>query len=199
MTPTCTQTTSGRRRVFWASRPCTTADLCGSECAKFGLELITSTRCEGDGCSATDTGPCAVSLADTPRSVNTADWVRGLMANILLTDGVTSDSVCGFAPGTRGGHWSASFRNDGGNSGTNIRKVKPGKSVQENISAIQVEAQLAASKLVQYGVALSATATVEYAGANTYSLEIAYVGVDNSNARVGFTGARLANAFVWGV
>lgn len=188
----CTTESVGRRKQFWSTQQCDAVEVCGRECGIFGIKF--STVLCGDGCDNTSIDGCST---PTSKSISTENWVKGLIINILMTDGARPNSPCGWPAGNRGGHWSSSYRKDSGSSGTNIRAILAGRTTSANVLALQVEAQKIADKLVSYGVVNSAKATVKYLSGMVYSLAFEYVTKGDEIKNVGFSGTRSGNSFVW--
>lgn len=183
----CKLPLAGRRRIFWTTQPCRTAvDACGNECADYGIEL----ECPNGG-------NCVEYAPGRGRTVKTTEWVRGLVLNILLTDGRRADTSCGWRPGTRGGHWSDSFRTQPGASGSSIRYLKSHGRIADAIAELLAFVKHDLHKLVTYGVASSVEVTAEYAGANVAKLAITVFGLNGEATKVGISGERKANAWVW--
>lgn len=180
----CNGPVTGRRKLFWTTQPdaCGTTENCFGECGAPGLvSYIPLGRTDGG------------------RTFRTNDYVRSLALNILLTDGRHEDVPCGYRPGARGGHWSDSFREDGITSGTNVRYLKPQKSVSDTVKIIQEYLRNSMQKLVRYGVATSVTVECTYAGGGVIDAVIIIFGTDGLTSRVGITGSRLENSWVWGI
>jgi phage gp46-like protein len=170
----CDIPVAGRRKLFWSTQPdCFPETSCDKECAGAGL------RVEGG-------------------KIDTSNWVVGLAMNIILTDAKKPDTECGWYPGTRGGHWSDSFRNDGRGSGSSIRFLKTSCSVGEMAAEVQNALQHDLSKLVVYGVARSIKVTAKYAGKNTVDANVEILGENGQSVRVGVSAQRIKNSWVWG-
>jgi phage gp46-like protein len=196
MVSTCDIPTSGRKRVFWSTQICSVRpDRCGADCATFGLKLEPD-LCPDAGCDNTRVDGCAVDISMLPRRITNSDWVRGLALNILMTDARNPDSVCGYPPGQRGGHWSESYRS-GVKVGSLLRALPRKSSIEQNVQAIKVQAEVDLNKLVTYGVASSVEVTTAYLGGSRYSLNAKIYGSDGITSNVGLSGTRLENAFVW--
>lgn len=179
MSAYCTeQAPQGRRRTFWTTQPeaCGAQPddcLMGQECGRPGLQLIGS-------------------------SYATGEWLRGLVINILHTDGKLPDSRCGFVPGTQGGHWSESFRSDGQKIGTLIRTIQPQTSIRDALALVKARMIADLSRLVDpMKLALKIDVTTSYLGGNRVQVNIVIVGQSGETTRVGMTGDRLQNSWVW--
>lgn len=189
------------RRIFWATQPdaCAPQELCPdayntSLCGTPGLQLIEvcdEVQMAQLGCHA----PCQA--PPIGRTIVTANWVEGLLLNILGTDMRRDDDECGHLPGRRGGHWTDSFRSDNLLSGTRLRHISPNCSVVDMISQVQAAIDEAGAKLMQWGVARSVTVAVTYRGRNTLQADISIIGESGERLRVGLSGSRLANGYVW--
>lgn len=176
----CNAPTNSRRRLFWATQPdaCGTNEVCGANCGSPGLSF---------------TGE-----ANQPRSILTSDWLRGLIINMLMTDGRNADQPCGYQPGSQGGHWSESYITDGvGLVGTLMRTVGAKGTTAESISLIRAYAVSTLERLVQRGVASSVEVEAAYVGNGKMSLTAVVYGRGDGAVRVGLSGARLQNGWVW--
>jgi phage gp46-like protein len=87
------------------------------------------------------------------RTINTDQWLRGLIINILHTRART-DLKCP-APSAIYGHWSESYRNDGLYIGSRLwnAAAKPYRSVVDAIRSIEAAIKSDMSKLVVLGLA----------------------------------------------
>lgn len=167
------------RRSFWTTQPAACgveSDSCAS-CGEVGLTL----NC-GAGGGAT---------------FATNDYVRGLALNILLTDGQSPSSECGFPPGSRGGYWADSFRTDNENSGSRFRFADATGSMSQQIALLKSFAQKDLDKLVTYGVVASVKVDIAYRGGNRASMSVVFVGRDGTSSNLGLVGGRLKNGWVW--
>lgn len=174
----CANLSGDRRKLFWATQPhaCGSVLSCGKECGTPGL---------------------AIDPVPGGATIKTSDYVRGLVYNILLTDGRKALTTCGYTPGTRGGHWSDSFRQDSNYSGSLFRFVKPSGRVRDDLAAIQAAAEFDLRKLVVYGVATSIKVAVDYIGRGKAAMVVTIVGPSGETATVGATGTTIDNAWVW--
>jgi len=175
----CVSGSQERRRRFWVTQPnacATESDDCDT-CARPGLNLICN-----------DVGQV---------TINTENYVTGLVLNILMTDARKPDNGCGYTPGTRGGFWADTFRTDGLGSGSKLRQISVNNSVREIVSLAKAYAQDDLKKLVAYGVAKSVTVDAEYKGGNRVALTIIVNGQDGTVTRVGVLGERIKNSWVW--
>jgi phage gp46-like protein len=135
---------------------------------------------------------------ESAQGISTADWVKGLAINILLTDALMPATNCGYKPGQAGGFWGDSYAGPNQSSGSLLRKVKAGKTTAETVSAIKRQAEFDLQKLVKYGVAKSVEVDVNYSGNNLFSLVAKIFGSNNANvSTVDLSGSPLANGFVW--
>lgn len=192
-----------RRRTFWTTQPnaCGVVGSCGAECGVVGLAL-TQGNCGRQGCSCcpspADRPDCPpASRPPAPRTFVTTDWVRSLVLNILLTDGKSPNSKCGFRPGGQGGHWSESFRKDGQKIGSLVRKIPKSPGVRESVALVRATLLSELSRLVTVGIAKSVAVDAQYLGANTMRADIDILAPDGTTVRVGMTGDRNANAWAW--
>jgi len=177
MSAYCETAPQGRRRAFWATQPeaCgADADACrpAGECARPGLLL------EGS-------------------SFATGDWLRGLVINILHTDGKLPADRCGYAPGTQGGHWTESFRTDRQKTGTLIRGIAPQSSIRDAIALVKARMIADLNKLVAMKLALKVEVNASYLGSNRVRVDIVIIGQSGETTKVGMTGDRLQNSWVW--
>lgn len=177
----CVTSSVGRRKLFWATQPdaCDVEESCGGRCGSPGLTL-------------TGNDP------DGQRSISTENWLRGLLVNMLMTDGRRPDTPCGYTPIGQGGHWSESYIEDNAGIGTLIRTVSPAKRTSELEAVLSAYAQQTLSKLIGRGVARSVEVKVTYVSGGTFNVEAAVVGVDNLSSRIGLSAQRLENGWVWG-
>lgn len=166
------------RRKFWSTQPeaCGSEQICGDDCSVAGLNFVETA--EG-------------------RTIATNDYVRGLALNILMTNGFREDRECGYRPSTRGGHWSDSFRKDGGKSGSSFRYIPISYSINETISLIRAHLIKDMSKLIDYGVATKVDVDVTYKGRQRISAVIDIHGHGDEKTNVGMSGTRLKNSWVW--
>lgn len=180
----CNGPVTGRRKLFWTTQPAA----CGVQ-----------TDCVGDCGSSGLLSYVPEGRTDNARTFRTNDYVRSLALNILLTDGRKEDKACGYRPGSRGGHWSDSFRTDGLSSGTNVRYLQPQKSINDTVLLVQEHLRVSMQKLVNYGVATAVSVTCTYAGNGIIDAVIIIIGTNGQTSRVGITGSRLENSWVWGI
>jgi len=175
----CSQTQSDRRKLFWVTQPdaCGEVQSCGT-CGKPGLKVIQT--------------------PDGSRTISNEEYVRGLAINILGTDGQKAATECGFTPGTRGGYWADSFRDDGASSGSLYRFMKPSGKIKDDLAVLSSVIQRDLNKLVSpYGVAISVDVTLTYIGRGAAQLDAAIVGRNGDKTKVGMIGTRLENGWVW--
>lgn len=168
----------GRRRLFWATQPdaCGEDQDCFQDCGRPGFKVETT---------------------DEGLTFSTDEWLRGLIINMLMTDGRRPASACGYSPGGRGGHWSESYMGSNAGVGTLLRTVEPGGSVVELRALLAAHAQSTLGRLVARGVAVSTNTTAEYLGNGRFRLIIEVIGINNEISRIGLSGDRLANGWVW--
>jgi phage gp46-like protein len=202
----CLPAPRSRFRKFWTTQP----DSCPPEdgqatcvspdtgCARPGLQLILSydptwqmLSCGPNGGAATDCPPPIIGA-----TIASNDYVRGLVLNILGTNGAQAKSICGNIPGQRLGYWLDDI--SGASSGTSIRYVPTkGYSVNQQVQFIQMQATVDMQKLIKYGVANSVTVTASYVGNNTVALVITVQGVDDTTTVVNSTVSKISNSWVW--
>lgn len=176
----CTIGATERRRTFWTTQPCGSDQLCRNLCgASYGLKFNPQ--------------------VGAARSISTADWVRGLALNILLTDGRRPDAPCGYRPGTRGGHWSDSYRSAEyqGKAGSLIATLNAHKSIADALAELRALVKFDMQKLVAYKVATSVDVAAEYLGNNAAKLTIKIFGFAGEETRVGATLTRVKNYWAW--
>lgn len=163
------------RRIFWATKPAAKgADVsCGATCGRPGLMFASN------------------------GTISNENYVRGLALNILMTNGPRALGACGIRPGQRGGHWSDSFRTDGGYSGATFRYVKPETSVVRTIALIRSFMEKDLQRLVSYGVALSVSVRAERVNGNVVNMIATILGPGGNEMNVGITGTRLKNGWAW--
>lgn len=179
-TSRCTVGPERGRRIFWATQPnCGLYEPCpGVECGVPGLQ-----RQAGEGNAYT---------------IDTAEWVRGLGINMLMTDAARQVPACAMPCGTRGGHWSDAYRGDGESAGTNIRRIAPACSVAEAIASGESELHRTFSKMVAWKVAREVRVAGRYTGHNRFSFDIQIIGESGDAVSINSTGTRLDNAWLWG-
>lgn len=173
----CTTQVNTRRRLFWTTQvgACGTEDKCGVSCGVPGLQAIDAVG---------------------GRTFATTEWVRGLIVNMLMTDGREPATTCGYAPGTQGGHWSESY--GAGTVGTLMRTVDSKGSINEAVAEIESYASATLERLVERGVAVSVEVTAKYVGSLRMNLDVIVYGANNETAtRVGLSAERLENGWVW--
>ena len=180
----CGAPTDTRRRTFWTTQvaACGEYVACGDECGIPGLQFDQDVD---------------VSVG---RTFLTNDWVRSLLLNILNTNGRQPATACGVPPGTQGGHWSESYREDGLKTGSLLRDAlqRPVARVQEGVNLVRAQVQADVYKLVQLGVASRVDVTAEYAGSNKIDVTIVVYGPSSLTTNVvNLTADRLTNAWVW--
>lgn len=176
----CIASTTDRRRTFWTTQPCGADELCGNQCgSEYGLKLNPS--------------------VDGFRSISTADYVKSLALNILLTDGRRPDAPCGYRPGVRGGHWSDSFRPQEyrGTAGSLIATLNSHKSIADALAELKALVKFDMQKLVAYGVATSVDVAADYVGNNAAKLTIKIIGFAGETVNVGATLTRVKNSWAW--
>lgn len=209
MAGNCAASAKDRRRGFWATQPAACGsdpDPCreGAECGRPGLQL-TSSHCGRYHCSCCPApaeapeclGALRAPAASIPRSFVTSDWLRGLILNILYTDGKNDNTPCGYVPGTQGGHWSESFRKDGQKIGTLVRTIPPQASIRDSIALIKARMVADLNRLIVMKLVSSVVVNTSYLGGNRMLAEIIITGQSGETTRVGLTGARLQNSWVW--
>lgn len=130
----CIEQQVGRRRIFWTTQPlvCGEYFLCGAQCVIPGLEYVKKT----DGIT-----------------IRTDEWLNSLILNILNTRART-DLPCPSPAGVYG-HWSESYRNDGGYIGSRLwnAAAKPHRLVADAVKSIEAAIKADMSKLVMLGLA----------------------------------------------
>lgn len=176
----CSVPAATRRKKFWATQPdsCGRNEVCGNECGQPGLLFMAS---------------------GTSKTISTDAWLRGLIINMLMTDGKSPDTPCGYRPGSQGGHWSESYISNGPASvGTLLRRVPPTGSMNESMALIVAFAQETLGRLVSRGVAEVITVAGKYLGQGRMQLDVTVQGRGNENVNVGVIAKRLANGWVWG-
>ena len=168
------------RRLFWATQPdaCGVTQECGNICGTPGLELQHNSTQQA--------------------TISNQDWLRGLMLNMLLTDGRLPETECGYRPGARGGHWSSSYA-ENEEIGTLMRTVlpAPGRSIQQDVSLIASFAQATLQRLVQRGIAVRVEVEGTYVGNGNMTLNAVIYGQSEQRTQVGITGSRRNNAWIW--
>lgn len=171
----CTLGVTGTRRPFWSTQFSPEArEGCEQNCGVTCLRLIRG-------------------------SIATDEQVRSLILNILLTDGRRENRVCGWRPGSQGGFWADTFRNDGFSSGTTIRDIPASGSIQDGVNLLQAFLNRDLQRLVENGVVIDVSVDAQYAGNNRVNLTITYTGPDGTNANVGVSADRLAEQWKWAV
>lgn len=200
----CSPTNLDRRRLFWTTQPgaCGTDTSCGSDCGRPGLSYTEEdTFCYGEpgGCIPANVDPACASLySNTTRTMINTNWVRGIVINMLMTDGRSADTECGYRPGTQGGHWSSSYIDNGPTDiGTLVRTVSATGTIQENVSLVSAYAQATLERLVARGVAHSVAVVGTYIGRGVMILDVEIFGTREGDVRVGLSAARLENSWVW--
>lgn len=202
---TCQIPAGSRRRLFWATQPaaCGSSAVCGYECGSPGLSYTKSSLYDCNdgafGCPpATERPECLPDDSIGPRSIVTTDWVRGLIINMLMTDGRLPDQPCGYRPGGQGGHWTSSYIEEGNPEiGTLMRTVPPAGRVQDNVALVASFAQATLDRLLARGVALAVEVEGVYLGNGKMRLDIVVRGRGGEESRVGIDGARVSNGWVW--
>lgn len=177
---TCTTTaTADRRKQFWSTQPnaCGQQPGCVSDCGMPGLELVENT--------------------DDSATIATNEWVRGLVLNILGTNGRKPNRACGYRANAQGGHWSDSFRTDGFQAGTLVRDLPTTVSIRDSIAMARAQLQADLQKLVGMGIAQKVVVVTSYLGSNRMSATIEIIGPSGTTSTIGLTGQRNTNAWVW--
>lgn len=178
----CTVSELSRRKLFWATQPdaCGSQTECGFECGEAGLSFANE------------------ATSEVSKSLETEDWVRGLVINMLLTDGRKPDTNCGYNPNGQGGHWSESYISSGpAEIGTLLRTLEADRSINESVALISAYAKSTLNRLVERGVALSVDVEAKYLGNYKISLAITINGTSGQTSRVGLSTARLQNGWIW--
>lgn len=186
----CTIDPIGRRRIFWATQPdCGTVEVCpGQDCGVVGLKRETVAEC---GLGSPQDLACA--------TISNAEWVRGLVINILMTDARKPDTECGWRPGQRGGHWSEAYITKGDKRiGSRIRQLPQKCAITEILALVKAYAQDDLSVIIQWGVASEIEVETRYIGRNTILLAIKIIARDANIINVGMTATRTPNAWLWG-
>lgn len=189
-----------RRRLFWSTQPdsCGDYDICGYNCGKPGLsyEDDQGNKCGCECCPPATVDPSCLPFASNQITIATNDWLRGLIINMLYTDGRKEDTPCGYAPGSQGGHWTESYINT--KIGTLLRDLPLSGSITEQLNLVAAYAQSSLQRLVDYGVATSVEVKATYQGGLTALLDIQVFGRGGvGNARVGISGQSSPNGWVW--
>lgn len=183
---TCTLNINTRRRRFWTTQLCPDTDYCGDPCNAAGLKLETPDGATGN-----------------QRSFKTDGFVTSLAINILLTDARHPDSTCGRRPGSMGGHWADSFRNNavtsGGSlgSGSLLRQVPVTSRISDAIQLIKTYATRDLQKLVVYKLANEIEVTTEYVGNNNVKMQVKITGFNGETELVALSGTRSPNEWLW--
>lgn len=184
--------------MFWTTQPdackpdcdencgsslatCGSQEVCGVNCGVPGLALIDDYESDREG---------AKRFVDT-------EWLRGLMINMLMTDGRKADTACGFRPGSQGGHWSESYMGGDQTVGTLLRDVPSTVRAAEAVALVRAYAQATMDRLVQRGLATKVEVFAEYIGLGRVQLDIIAYGTRGGNARVGFAGERIEHGWTW--
>ncbi|UPT53297.1 putative structural protein [Synechococcus phage Ssp-JY38] len=208
MTDICAASGQTRRRIFWTTQPapCGTDVECGTECGRPGLRYMfpsdPDNRCGPPGCADHTIRPECIGDTRTDYLINgltidTSDWLRGIIINMLMTDGKVPNSACGYLPGAQGGHWSESFREDSLPVGTLMRSVTPTGSIREQVQLVAAYAQATVQRLLDLGVVSRIAAAGKYLGGNRMLLEIEYTAPTGITGRVGISTTRLENSWVF--
>lgn len=180
----------GRRRIFWSTQPdCGSVEACpGQTCGVPGLKRDAVSDC---ATGAPVDAPCA--------TISNAEWVRGLIINILATDARKDDTECGWRPGQRGGHWSEAYIPQGPKRiGSRIRQLPQRCAINEILNLVKAYALDDLSVLTLWGVASEIQVETRYVGNNSILLAITAIGRDAQVINVGMTATRTANAWIWG-
>lgn len=202
----CQTPAGSRRRLFWSTQPdaCGSEEVCGAGCGVPGLSYTSQTNSTcGSGCQccppATVNLNCPDQYVGTRQTgIATNDWLRGLIINMLMTDGRLPDTQCGYTPGSQGGHWSSSYIASGPTDvGTLMRSVPAFGRVNDQVNMVKSYAQATLERLVERGVAFSVTTEAKYLGNMRMQLDVTVLGRKDGEAKVGITGARLTNGWVW--
>jgi len=175
----CSVPAATRRKLFWATQPdaCGSNEVCGAECGSPGLSFITSQQ---------------------GKTISNQEWVRGLVINMLMTDGKKQDTECGYRPGSQGGHWSESYIESGpATVGTLLRSVPATGRILDGVNLITALAQSTLDRLVARGVAYKVDVTSRYLGGSKMQLDISVFGRGTENTYVGVSVTRLVNGWVW--
>ena len=193
----CSSARVDRRNNFWTTQPdaCGDSTVCGVECGIPGLAFEASDIC-GLDCDNTLQDGCTP--PELPKTFITTDWVRGLIVNMLMTDGRKPDTECGYAPNGQGGHWSESYITDGiASIGTLLRTVQPVGRISDSMEEVRSYAEATLQRLIARGVASKVFVEATYVSAGTIRLDIEVYGTNNEISKVGLSGARLANGWAW--
>lgn len=202
----CSVPASNRRRLFWATQPdaCGTSDICGAGCGIPGLSRSSSGGWDcAPGCQccppATVDPSCPDQIGERQQvTISTDQWLRGLVINMLMTDGRMPDTACGYRPGAQGGHWSSSYIEAGpAEVGTLIRAVPTGGRIQDSVNLATSYARATLQRLIERGVALDISVVGVYLGGMKMRLDIDVIGRRSDSAKVGISGQRVANGWVW--
>lgn len=195
----CPNPPVSRRRLFWATQPdaCGVNVLCGADCGVPGLVYATDPS-DSCGIACDNTIDPACDPTEAASTISTANWLQGLVINMMMTDGRLPDNACGYRPGSQGGHWSESYiEGTTPTIGTLVRTVSPMGRTDDLVNEIVAYAQATLARLVEYGVALSVNVEGSYLGSGRMMLEVIIYGRDDRTVKVGLVGERLANSWAW--
>lgn len=202
----CLTPAGSRRRLFWATQPdaCGNNEVCGYNCGVPGLSYTSSYLYDCNGgcqcCPPATIDPNCPEHAGvvSQTSIATTQWLRGLIINMLMTDGRKPDTRCGYRPGSQGGHWSSSYIETGPTDiGTLVRDLPNVGRIQESVNLVVAYAKATLDRLIERGVALSVEVDGLYLGGGKVQLNITVLGRTDGEAKVGISGARVQNGWVW--
>lgn len=194
----CTQIDVDRRRVFWSTQP--TVDerqACGATCGVPGL--LIENEIDSQNCRRCQTFAENVPAPEDGQdsTIVTSSWVRGLVLNILMTNGRYPNTNCGRRPGSMGGHWSESFAGSGASFGNLMYSVPSGYRINDLVKLASQYVRAAMQKLVTYGVAKNVDVETNYKGGGVVSVDIIIQGTNGLNENVGVSGSIVDNYWVW--
>lgn len=190
-------TSEDRRTVFWSTQPNVgQVSSCGVDCGIPGLALIDQSNYES--CVRCQTlGEPTPKVDNPPTTIATSNWVKGLLLNILFTNGRSPDTPCGHRPGSIGGHWSESFSRSGIPFGNLLHTIPQGYRMQELVKLAAQYVRIAVEKLISYGVSNKVDVESTYVGGGVVVVNVTIYGSDGQSENVGISGSIVDNYWVW--
>jgi hypothetical protein len=173
----CLDQNVGGRRIFWTTRvqTCGTYNVCGEICSIPGLQYDEQ---------------------DDGRTINTEEWLQGLILNILNTRART-DAKCP-TPAAVYGHWSESYRDDHLYIGATMWNAADKRYIRtaDMVKAVGAAVQADAGKLVALGIATSVVVETHYRGSNSVGV-IVTVYTSTGTKTLNLSGSFVSETWVW--
>jgi phage gp46-like protein len=174
----CLEQNVGNRRIFWTTRAqaCGDYTTCGVVCSIPGLVYEDA--------------------ADDYRSINTDDWLQGLILNILNTR-ARNDVRCP-TPAAVFGHWSESYRDDGLYIGATLWNAAERSYIRTGDAVKAVEAAITADMNKLVALELADSVEVDAKPVNHRSVTVTItVTTTAGSSKINLSGSFVSETWVW--